>query len=140
MHVVSKRALLALGGLASAYLGFLILGAILYGQPVATRWAAGGAMIALALLGSRFSSTRVVGGDLAQRWLSPIARNLIILCTLIFVAGLFIDPADTAKALETDPTWFLERFPTFPPFSWFDAISVKIAHVIAAIFRVAAGY
>jgi len=140
MHVVSKRALLALGGLASAYLGFLILGAILYGQPVATRWAAGGAMIAVALLGSRFSATRVVGGDFAQRWLSPTARNLIILCALIFVAGLFIDPADTAKALETDPTWFLKRFPDFPPFSWIDTLSVRIARAIAAIFRVAAGF
>lgn len=140
MQVVSKRAVLALSGLASAYLGFLILSAILYAQPVATRWAAGGAMIAVALLGSRFSATRVVGGDFAQRWLSPTARNLIILSALIFVAGLFIEPADTAKALESDPTWFLERLPDVAPFSWVDTLSVKIARAIAALFRVAAGF
>ncbi|AWV89301.1 serine/threonine protein kinase [Bradymonas sediminis] len=139
MGVIGQRVLLVLTGFAGAYLGFLILSAMMVGQSTSAKWAAGAAMLAVAVLASRFSGTRVVGGDFAQRWLSPVARNLIIFSALIFIAGLFIDPADTAKALESDPTWFLAKLPAVAPFSWLDTLTSKLALVLAAAFRAAAG-
>lgn len=133
--VVARRVILLLSGLIAAYVGFVILGAILHGQPDSIRWTAGAMLLATAFFASRFSTTRIVHGDFAQRWLSPVARNLNILCVLIFIAGLFLDPTEIAKVLESEPTWFLDGLSGIPLMNWVDILTTRMADALAVVFR-----
>jgi serine/threonine protein kinase len=130
--VLGPRILLYTCGLVAGYWAFVTLAATMHGQSDALRWAGGALVVVVALLGSRFSGTRVVRGDFGQRWLIPTARNLIIICALVVVAAMLAWPLETAAGLREDPTWFLRAFPAVPPFTWADALTSDVARTLAA--------
>jgi serine/threonine protein kinase len=121
-------------GLIAAHWGFVLLTAMMSGQSGVVRFGAGVLMVVSAVMWTNFSSVQAVGVDFGRRWLLPTAKNFVYILCVIVVAAALWRPAQTAEGLRSEPTWFYDGLPSFPPLSWLDAATVWGSTKLAPIF------